>query len=616
MNGTILGGRYELIEIIGEGGMAKVYKARCRILDRIVAVKILKEEFSRDKGFVEKFKTEALSAARITHPNIVNIYDVGQENDVHYIVMEYVDGQTLKDIIRREAPLTIDKAVDIAIMICDGIHHAHEKGIVHRDIKPHNILITEHGMVKVADFGIARAMSNATITYGNNIVGSVHYISPEQAKGDPINRTTDIYSVGCVLFEMLSGKVPFDAESPITVALKHIHDEPPSLKALNIAVPAGLEAIIYKAMQKLPSQRYATAEDMRNAMLNLHGHRSDYKLQHRNEKTMVMNPISEERDENGLVKKKRKIRPLGIAIIAIAIIGLLAGIIFTAGDGLFGKEVAVPNVVGMDYDKAFEELKKVNLVLKKEASENSDKYEKDKIISQEPVKGMKVKEGKEIKVIISLGSELITVPNVTGIDIKDAYIKAGNADLNIASKIDERYDDQIPEGVVISQDPLKGSRVKAGTSITVSVSKGKQPDRVAMPELRGLSLEQARNKLEDLKLAQGEIKRQESTEYYIDKVAEQEIAAGVMVEQGTAIKLTISNGPGPVSKTKALEFKLPSDQEYYKVLIKVTDTNGTREVYNKLHRSGDVIYAGITYSGSGTAEVFLNNKSVKIYPLP
>ncbi|HZK86750.1 MAG TPA: protein kinase, partial [Syntrophomonas sp.] len=267
MDNTILGGRYELLEIIGEGGMAKVYKAHCRLLDRIVAIKILKDEFSKDKGFVEKFRTEALSAARINHPNIVNIYDVGQEDDIYYIVMEFVDGKTLKEVISNEAPLSVEHATDIAIMICDGVHHAHEKGIIHRDIKPHNILITEHGMVKVADFGVARAISNATITYGNNIVGSVHYISPEQAKGEPVNRTTDIYSIGCVLYEMLTGRPPFNAESAITVALKHIHDEVPSPRKLNSNIPIALEGIILKAMQKSPSQRFSTAEEMRNALL-------------------------------------------------------------------------------------------------------------------------------------------------------------------------------------------------------------------------------------------------------------------------------------------------------------------------------------------------------------
>ena len=311
MNGITLGGRYELIEIVGEGGMSTVYKTRDKILDRIVAVKILKDEFSRDQGFVEKFKTEALSAASISHPNIVNIYDVGMDANVHYIVMEYVDGQTLKDVIRQQAPLPVEKAVDIAVMICDGVHHAHEKGIFHRDIKPHNILITEQGMVKVADFGIARAISAGTITYGENIVGSVHYFSPEQARGVVIIRTTDIYSIGCILYEMLTGKVPFDADSPITVALRHIHDDPPSPRLINPEVPLALEGIVHKAMAKVPAQRFPTAQDMRNALLKIY-----------NRKGVAIADYEQPAQD----KKKRKIRPVSVGLIAIAIIGFISGV--------------------------------------------------------------------------------------------------------------------------------------------------------------------------------------------------------------------------------------------------------------------------------------------------
>ena len=240
MVGTVLGGRYELRKKIGTGGMADVYLAHCELLDRMVAVKILKEEFSRDKGFVQKFKTEALAAARLSHSNIVNIFDVGQENDIHYIVMEYIEGQTLQAIISEQAPLSVKKAVDIAQMICQGIHHAHERGIIHRDIKPHNILITAEGTIKVADFGIAQAVNKKTITFGGDIEGTVHYISPEQAKGDAVSPATDIYSLGCVLYEMLTGKPPFDAESMITVALKHIHDDPPSPRLINSVIPLPL----------------------------------------------------------------------------------------------------------------------------------------------------------------------------------------------------------------------------------------------------------------------------------------------------------------------------------------------------------------------------------------
>ena len=259
MEPKILGNRYELIEKIGEGGMSYVYRARCQILDRIVAIKILKEEYSDDQAFVSRFRTEAMAAARLSHPNIVNIYDVGEHDDVYYIVMEYVEGTTLKELIAQEAPLPVGRAIDIAVMICDGIQHAHDKGIIHRDIKPHNILITTTGMVKVADFGIAQAISKKTITFGGNIVGSVHYISPEQAKGEPVTIATDIYSLGCVLYEMLTGKPPFDAESPVTVALKHIHDEITPPRQINESIPMALEGIIYRAMEKIPEKRPSSA---------------------------------------------------------------------------------------------------------------------------------------------------------------------------------------------------------------------------------------------------------------------------------------------------------------------------------------------------------------------
>lgn len=613
MERIILGGRYELLEIIGEGGMARVYKAHCRILDRIVAVKILKEEFSRDQGFVEKFKTEALSAARINHPNIVNIYDVGQEGDIYYIVMEMVEGKTLKEIISAEAPLTVERAVDIAIMICDGVHHAHEKGIIHRDIKPHNILITEHGMVKVADFGIARAISNATITYGNNnIVGSVHYISPEQAKGEIVNRTTDIYSIGCVLFEMLTGRAPFTADSAITVAMKHIHDEVLSPRKLNPDIPTALENIILQALQKNPKQRFASAQEMRNALLSINMQNpEEYKHKRRNEKRVAGTPALFEGDET--LKKKKKLSPIGIAIIVIAVIGLLSGVLLSGG-GLFGKEVVVPNVEGMDFKQADAELSKAGLVMSVVGKEYNNEFEKDLVISQDPGKDRKVKAGRKVEVVISKGSELIAVPNITGIDIKDAVVKLGNVGLNMG-KIDPEYDEEKPEGMIISQDPARGTKHEAGTSINVVVSQGKQPERVSMPDLKGMSIEKARTVLEDKKLVLGQTKREESTSYAADQIAKQDTEPGVMVEEGTTVNVVISTGPGPQVKTKALQFKLPNGEDTMNVKIVVNDLHGERQSYNQSHQGGDIIYTSINYYGTGTAEVFINDKSAKVYKL-
>ena len=612
MNGTVLGGRYELIEIIGEGGMATVYKARDRVLDRIVAAKILKDEFSRDKNFVEKFKTEALSAARISHPNIVNIYDVGQQNDIYYIVMELVDGKTLKDMIRSQAPLPIERAVDIAIMVCDGVHHAHEKGIIHRDIKPHNILITEHGMVKVADFGIARAVSTGTLTYGNNIVGSVHYFSPEQARGEAINRTTDIYSIGCILYEMLTGKVPFDADSPITIALRHIHDVPLSPRTINNAIPTALEAIIYKAMEKVPANRFSTALDMRNALLNLNKGTAEYAGKRNANKSVAMTTGLEGRDETNV--KKRKIRPVVVAGIAIAIIGLLAGVMFMMGGNIFGKEVAVPDIVGMNISKAQEELTKLDLVMNVIARQSDDTVVKDAIISQDPAKGRKVKASRQINVTISEGSDKVKVPNIIGIDIKVAGERLANSGLNLGAR-EDRNDETRPEGMVIAQKPDADTLVKPGTSVNYAVSKGKSPNRVTMPDLKGLMQDAARTKLQDNKLVLGDIKRLASTAYFADQVADQDIAAGVLMDEGTKVNITLSTGPGPVSKTRTLEFNLPSDQPYYKVVISVNDARGSREVYSIPHKASDTVSVGINYFGTGTAEVRLNGNLSKTYNL-
>jgi len=610
LKGTILGDRYELLDKIGEGGMSIVYKARCRILDRIVAVKILKDEYSNNGSFVEKFKTEALAAAQLSHPNIVNIFDVGDQDNIYFIVMEYVEGRTLKEIICEKAPLSVEEAMDITIMICDGIHHAHEKGIIHRDIKPHNILITDSGIVKVADFGIAQAINQKTITYGGNIVGSVYYISPEQAKGEPVSRASDIYSLGCVLYEMLTARTPFDAESPITVALKHIHDEPVPPRTFNEDIPASLEGIILRAMERKPGYRFSTAEEMRNTLLNLYNVSSKYSHKHRDNNTIVISPISTEGVENGV--KKRKIRPSGIAIVLIAFLGLLSGFLFVMGSSLFGEEIVVPDIVGMDIKNANRELGKLGLEMTVIAKQFSNEIEKDKIISQDPSTGQKVKEGREIKVILSNGTELQKVPIVVGLKLADARIRLTNEGLKIGG-VEEIYDDKYEEDFIISQDPQAGEQVEKGSSIDLMVSKGKAPERVSMPDLIGLNLEEARQRLQDNNLLLGEQKREESSEYYTGQVMEQDTEAGVLIDQQSSISIVVSKGPGPAAKTKTLEFKLPKKQDYYKVIINLKDAQREREIYNELHKAADTVYVGVNYFGSAKVEVKLNGQLYKIY---
>lgn len=604
--GTILGDRYEILEKIGEGGMAQVYKARCQILDRIVAVKILKEEYSHDSNFVEKFRTEAHSAAKLSHPNIVNIFDVGRQDDIHFIVMEYVEGETLKDLIARKAPLANDVATDIAIMICDGIHHAHEKGIIHKDIKPHNILITSTGIVKVADFGIAHVTSNKTITFGGNIVGSVHYISPEQAKGEPVTRATDIYSVGCVLYEMLTGSVPFDAESPITIALKHIHDEPKLPRELNPNIPVYLENIILKAIEKYPNYRFATAQEMRNNLLNNNfSNNNKYNHNSNNGQTIFMPPLSNEGNDDYL--KKKKIKSGRVAILVVALIGLLSGVLFVAFNNYFGTEVVVPDIVGLDIKEAKIILEKENLKIGIDREEFNSEFKKDEIISQDPKDGMKVKAGREIKVVLSKGQELHKIPNVVGYKLDEAKLLLKNEGFEIG-KIEKIYDSKYGEDIVVSQDPKAGVDGGKNTKINLMVSQGEPPDKVPMPNLVGLTLNEARNKIKESNLIVGEIKQQESNEYFSDIVIKQDTDAGILVDEGTSLIITVSKGPGPVAQTRAIEFQLPSDQDYYKVVIRVNDAKGKNEVYNELRRGGETVYVGISYYGKGTAEVLLNGK--------
>ncbi len=604
MEGTVLGGRYELREKIGTGGMANVYIAHCGILDRMVAVKMLKEEFSRDKNFVHKFKTEALAAARLSHPNIVNIFDVGQEDDIHYIVMEYIEGKTLQRIISDEAPLPVKKALDIALMICQGIHHAHERGIIHRDIKPHNILITAQGTVKVADFGIAQAVNKKTITFGGDIEGTVHYISPEQAKGDAVTPATDIYSLGCVLYEMLTGKPPFDADSMITVALKHIHDEPQYPRLINSAIPLPLEKIVLKAMEKHPSHRYQSAWEMSEDLLQVQAN-----MHLRNNGAPLINEdfMAQEGEEGDKLAKKRRLSPFGIILIIVALIGFLSGLVYVFASAFFGEEIAVPKIVGMSLEEANKTLLDNNLTMSIKARNYDDEVEKDHIINQKPVEGFKVKKNAMIEVTVSNGPELGKVPNLIGQSLADAKLAINNAGFEVGL-IDEKHDQRYEAGLIMSQDPQKGSDLKKGGIIDLMVSKGPAPERVEMPNLIGMDLEKARAELKSKKLVPGNIKWEESQEYHNNYVIEQDTKAGVLVDEDTTVELTVSKGPGPEAKTKVIKVVLPKEKEYYNVQVTVDDAQGQREVYNEYHEAGDTVNVAVSYFGQGTVEVKLNGQ--------
>ncbi len=607
MEGRVLGGRYELLQIVGQGGMGTVYKARCRILDRIVAVKILKEEFADNASFVEKFRTEAMSAARITHPNIVNVYDVGQDHGVYYIVMEYVEGQTLKQYIASQGIVPLSTAINITVMICDGVQYAHENQVIHRDLKPQNILITNQGQVKVADFGIARANTTATITFNKEqVIGSVHYISPEQARGAGVTYATDIYSIGCILYEMCTGQLPFDAESPVTVALKHLHDEPIPPADINPEISPELEDIILHAMMKLPDRRFASADEMSKELLmvgkTLKGSaaphvntyvpaeeklsapseeevasekiaaaqevKQDVRQEPRPEpkpepvvrrevrsREVVAEPVEEENPP-----RKRHMRTVAKILIVVALVAFVAGIASAFSKEFFGSEVRVPALKGESLSQAEQKLTEVGLKLNIISKQPDDEYDVDMVVSQDPEAGTNVKKGREIKVIVSTGLEdgveRVQLGNLQGMTLDEAKAYLEEIGL-MAGKVDESYD-QREKGKVISQTPTTGSTVAKGTEVDLIISLGPEPnteqEKISTPNLLGSTRQEALEKLHAAGLTLGDTAYAESSDADKDKVIGQTFNAGAMLQPGTSVGITLGSGaPQPAEPEPAPE---------------------------------------------------------------
>lgn len=616
-NGTFIANRYEIVGQVGTGGMSDVYKAKDHALGRYVAIKVLKSEFSEDTNFVSKFRTEAQSAAVLEHPNIVNIYDVGSENGIHYIVMEYVEGITLKTYIEKKGQLTYKEALSIAIQVGRGIQAAHAKNIVHRDIKPQNIIISTDGKVKVTDFGIARAVSENTIH--SDVMGSVHYASPEQARNGYVSNRSDIYSLGIVMYEMVTGRVPFDGDSTVAVAIQHLQDEmdPPSKYAPNL--PISLEKIIQKCTQKSPDRRYDSMEslliDLRKALLNP------------NEDFVTLVPFSQDKtrvltdDEVNEIKKKTEavkqdepepeeddmseyddddddmseydeddddaeegrflnskmekivgIMRIVVAIIIVIIVVYILGSFFdvfhfgskknnSKNDTLVSEDVEESVVMidlkGKTLDEAKTELKKLGLNVTEAGTEISDSYEKGQIIDQDVAKGETVKTGTTIKVTVSAGSE---EENAKDVDVPDVTGKTAEAamatleDKNLTVSREFEFSNDVPSGQVIRQDPKAGKTVKEGTKVTIYVSQGTESIKVT--DVRGKSEADAKAALSDFDVT--------TTTEHSDTVAEgnvisQSISGGQYAEKGASITIVVSSGPEQVSYYIKSPVKAPTN---------------------------------------------------------
>ncbi len=564
LEGRVLGNRYEIIEKIGNGGMATVYKATDLVLKRYVAVKILRDEFTTDEEFIRRFETEAQSAARLTHPNIVSIYDVGVDNGIYYIVMELIQGKTLKEIIVEErGPLPWKWSVNVAIQIASALEMAHKNNIIHRDIKPHNIIITEDGIAKVTDFGIAKAVSNSTITAFGTTIGSVHYFSPEHARGGYTDAKSDLYSLGVVMYEMVTGKVPFDADTPVSVALKHMQEDPIPPIEENPNLPEAVDKIVMKAMKKDPMLRYQTAtemlQDLRMALKNPSGdfvEEIEYDPTAKTQKISTQDvermQTSKNKNDNKFVAFIKQHKKLSTVLGLIILFFLAFGGTMLVLNVTNPKEVSVPNVVGMTQDEAKQTVENLKLKFEVSSEEYNTDVEKGHVISQNPSyteSYNNVKQGSTVKVVISKGTEKTKVPNVKGKEKDEATQLI--EDNKLKAEIVEETSKTVKEGYVISQETDPDTEVDAGDTVKIHVSTGTGIKQVTMIDVKGKSEADAKSALEALKLVVN-IGYSEDTSKDNGVVLNQNIEVGKVIDEGTTVTITVNK----LAETKTVPIKV------------------------------------------------------------
>ncbi len=579
--GRRLSGRYKILEVIGGGGMANVYLARDVILERDVAIKILRLDFSNDEELIKRFRREAHSATSLAHPNIVSIYDVGEEDDIYYIVMEYVPGKTLKQYIQKHAPLDPKEALDIISQLTSAISHAHQNHIVHRDIKPHNILIDLDGTVKVTDFGIAVALSSTTITQTNSVLGSVHYLSPEQARGGMSTNKSDIYSLGIVLFELLTGRVPFDGESAVSIALKHLQTETPSPKRWNPSIPQSVENIILKATAKDTLHRYESVEAMEEDIKTaLHPDRSNearFTIPEDDEITKAIPIIRNEKSALGnetLVrpqqksvdgdsknqgnKSPKKNNKLVFTLITIFFLIIAAGIaaVTIVPSLLLPKEVTIPDVSNMEYDDALRQLVHLGLNVQEPIKQEHEEIPEGYVIRTDPKANSIVREGSDITIYESTGKKKVEFGHYVGLNIDD--VKERLYRQGYDSILTESINDDSEPGTIISQSIKEGDLVvPSETEITFQVSEG--PPKITLRNLVGWTEELVKEyTLEnELNLNRDE---QYSDEVPVGLVISQSPERGALLEKKDTIKVVFSLGKQPREpKPVKVEINIPYD---------------------------------------------------------
>lgn len=619
MIGHDLAGRYEILTRVGGGGMALVYKAHDVLLNRNVAVKVLRQQFVGDEEFIRRFRREAQSAAALSHPNVVSIYDVGQEDDIHYIVMEYVEGNNLNEIIQERAPLQTEESVRIAVQICDALDHAHQNHIIHRDIKPHNILIGNNGRVKVTDFGIARAVTSSTITQTGSVIGSVHYFSPEHAKGINTGEKSDLYSLGIVLYQMLTGKLPFLGESPISVALKHLQEPFEEPRVVNPHIPQSVENVILKSMRKNPAERYASAHEM---LLDLDTclrpdrldeERAQFTANHDMDETRVMpairgsvaaaasdtgirkeqkanvsdtTSVNWQEEENKPKGWKKPLLVVGITLLLLAL--LLLGFRWVLAQ-LDPGEVQVPYVVEMTEKDAREKLEEAGLKVKEPVTRE---FQKDiplgEVYEQSPT-NVTVKKGRFIELSISKGPEMKELKSYVGKKLqaaKDELIALGIDEARI--HVTEEHSEE-EAGTILEQTPDDGEMLDpevAEISFVVSIG----PETVALEDLTDWRLKDARSWLRSKELVLEEDDIIYEASYLHDKdhiIGVENYAAGDQIPKGTKITLKVSTGPPEDSKTYTFNIRISPAQAGKSSEVKIMYSDATGENIEGVKRTID-----------------------------
>ncbi len=642
-DGIFLGKRYEVLSKIGAGGMADVYKGKDHMLKRYVAIKVLKREFREDSTFVKKFRSEAQAAAGLMHPNIVNVYDVGEDRGLYYMVMELVDGITLKEYIDRKELLSPKEVISIAIQMCNGIEAAHERQIVHRDIKPHNVMISKEGKVKVTDFGIAKATNSTTVS--TSAMGSVHYTSPEQARGGYVDIKSDIYSVGITLYEMVTGHVPFNGETAVEVAVKHLQEEitPPSESVSDI--PYSLEQIILKCTQKNSERRYENMgeliQDLKHSLVDPEGdfvqmiplNNADTVIITEDDLNDIRGAYTEEEPEddygydddgysddeyeddygdgegydrdsdemNPGMNKVIKVLTIVVALLILIVLGVVVG--RASGVLKFGKgteavdsegRLKVPSVVGRKEGEAKEILEEAGFKCKVKARRQSKKYEEGCVIEQNPEEGKRAKKGAEVEIVVSSGrtAEEETVPDVAGMD--EAAAQKMLNDKGFSKVTTEAVYSEETQGTVIGTDPAAGTKTAKTTEIKMKVSKGSE--KITVPNVVGMSENDAKNEIVNAGLQVSSVDTEYNENYEAGIVTRQEPSGG-KVEKGTSVSLTVSLGKKPEKKPTVPSVAGTSESNANQMIINAGLTPSSTVTY----QASDSVPAGCVISCSPAA---------------